>query len=133
MIGDDAHRRARCRIGVHRKMQRPRRDLRQVEEPDEPELRLPDGLVRIALKGAFSDGTVAVDMDPLSLLCRLAAIVPAPRLCMVRYSGVLASASKWRPLIIAKPQRGDRLVGGARVVRSAVPLRHHRVAPSPLG
>jgi hypothetical protein len=33
----------------------------------------PDGLVRIALKRPFSDGTVAVDMDPLSLLCRLAA------------------------------------------------------------
>jgi hypothetical protein len=28
-----------------------------------------DGLVRIALKRPFSDGTVAVDMDPLSLLC----------------------------------------------------------------
>ena len=29
----------------------------------------PDGLVRIALKRPFSDGTVAVDLDPLSLLC----------------------------------------------------------------
>jgi Putative transposase len=35
----------------------------------------PDGLVRITLKKPFSDGTVAVDMDPLSLLCRLAASV----------------------------------------------------------
>jgi hypothetical protein len=36
-----------------------------------PEERLeqrPDGLVRITLKKAYSDGTVAVDMDPLSLL-----------------------------------------------------------------
>ena len=32
-----------------------------------------DGLVRIALKKRFSDGTVAVDMDPLSLLMRLCA------------------------------------------------------------
>ena len=39
----------------------------------------PDGLVRIALKKPFSDGTVAVDLDPLSLLCRLVALVPAPR------------------------------------------------------
>ncbi|MBK8219235.1 MAG: transposase [Myxococcales bacterium] len=30
----------------------------------------PDGLVRITLKKPFSDGTVAVDMDPLSLLSR---------------------------------------------------------------
>ncbi|WP_437964522.1 hypothetical protein [Sorangium sp. So ce260] len=33
-----------------------------------------DGLVRLSLKRAFADGTVAVDMDPLSLLCRLAAL-----------------------------------------------------------
>ncbi len=31
----------------------------------------PDGLIRIMLKKPFSDGTVAVDMDPLSLLSRL--------------------------------------------------------------
>ena len=53
----------------------------------------PDGLVRIALKKAFADGTVAVDLDPLSLLSRLAAAVPAPRFHTVRYAGVLASAT----------------------------------------
>jgi hypothetical protein len=35
-------------------------------------------LVRIELKRPFSDGTVAIDLDPLSLLCRLAASVPPP-------------------------------------------------------
>jgi hypothetical protein len=39
----------------------------------------PDGLVRITLKKAYTDGTIAVDMDPLSLLCRLATSVPPPR------------------------------------------------------
>jgi hypothetical protein len=29
-----------------------------------------DVLVRLSLKRAFADGTVAVDMDPFSLLCR---------------------------------------------------------------
>ncbi|GMV13424.1 MAG: hypothetical protein AMXMBFR56_16480 [Polyangiaceae bacterium] len=38
--------------------------------------RLGSGLVRILLKRAFSDGTTAIDLDPLSLLCRLAASVP---------------------------------------------------------
>jgi len=36
----------------------------------------PDGLLRITLKKPYSDGTVAVDMDPLSLLSRLATSVP---------------------------------------------------------
>jgi Putative transposase len=71
---------------------------------DERLLPGPDGLVRIALKKPFSDGTVAVDLDPLSLPCRLVALVPAPRFHTVRYSGVLAAASKWRPLIVPKQE-----------------------------
>lgn len=59
----------------------------------------PDGLVRILLKRPFADGTVAVDMDPISLLTRLSAAVPAPRFHTTRYAGVLASASKLRPRI----------------------------------
>jgi hypothetical protein len=61
---------------------------------------LDDGLVRIELKRPFSDGTVAVDLDPLSLLCRLAAAVPAPRFNVIRYAGVLASAHQWRSLVV---------------------------------
>jgi hypothetical protein len=72
----------------------------------------PDGLVRITLKKPFSDVTVAVDMDPLSLLSRLAESLPAPRLSpfgdhearhTVRYAGVLASASKLRARLAPKP------------------------------
>jgi hypothetical protein len=48
----------------------------------------PRGLVRITLKKAYADGTIAVDMDPLSLLCRLATSVPPPRRHTIRYSGV---------------------------------------------
>ncbi len=63
----------------------------------------PDGLVRIALKRRFADGTVAIDLDPLSLLSRLAASVPAKRTHTVRYAGVLASASKVRSRIVPVP------------------------------
>jgi hypothetical protein len=62
-----------------------------------------DGLVRLTLKRAFADGTVAVEMDPLSLLSRLAASVPPPRYHIVKYAGVLASASKLRSRIGPRP------------------------------
>ena len=68
--------------------------------------------MRITLKKASADGTVAVDMGPLSWLTRLAASVPPPKFSpfgdhearhTVRYSGVLASASKLRSRIAPKP------------------------------
>ena len=76
--------------------------------------RLPDGLVRITLKRAYADGTIAVDMDPLSLLCRLATSVPPPRRHTIRYSGVLAPASPWRRVLAPMapsetPAEGQRL------------------------
>lgn len=67
----------------------------------------PDGLIRIALKKRFSDGTFAVDLDPLSLLTRLCASVPPPRFHTVRYAGVLASASKLRPRILPAPPEDE--------------------------
>lgn len=44
----------------------------------------PDGRVRLQLKRAFRDSTTAVEMDPLSLLSRLAASVFPPRFHSVR-------------------------------------------------
>ena len=80
-----------------------------------------DGLVRIILKKPFADGTAAVDMDPLSLLCRLATSVPPPRHHTVRYAGVLGAASGWRSRIVPEaepeapgpgmPGRGKRRSG----------------------
>ena len=54
---------------------------------------LQGGLVRIVLKRAYADGTQAVEMDHLSLLCRLATSVPPPRYHTVKYAGVLVLAS----------------------------------------
>jgi hypothetical protein len=65
-----------------------------------------DGLIRIVLKKPFPDGTIAVEMDPLSLLCRLAASVPPPRHHTVRYAGVLGAASEWRSRIVPPSDEG---------------------------
>jgi hypothetical protein len=69
--------------------------------------KLPSGFVRIELKRAFSDGTVAIDLDPLSLLCRLAAAVPPPRAHLVRYAGVLSAAHRWRQRIVPPPPEAE--------------------------
>jgi len=62
--------------------------------------RASDELVELTLKRPFSDGTYAVRLDPLSLLCRLVATVPPPKFHTVRYAGVLASASRLRSRIV---------------------------------
>jgi hypothetical protein len=62
----------------------------------------PPARVAACLEKAFSDGTVAVDLDPLSLLSRLCASVPPPRFHTVRYAGALGSASKLRSRLAPK-------------------------------
>ena len=61
---------------------------------------------------SYSDGTVAVDMDPLSLLCRLATSVPAPRLHTIRYAGVLGPANPWRSRLAPQPPQGPAAASG---------------------
>ena len=41
-------------------------------------------------------------MTPLELLARLSALCPPPRFPLLRYSGVLAPASKWRRAIVPR-------------------------------
>ena len=61
---------------------------------------LTDGRLLYCFKRPFRDGTTHVVFRPLEMLERLAALVPAPKAHLVRYSGVLAPASKWRALIV---------------------------------
>ncbi len=65
-------------------------------------------LRRCGLKKAYTDGTIAVDIDPLSLLCRLATSVPPPRLHTLRYTRVLAPAATGEPAILATNSSGVR-------------------------
>ena len=85
---------------------------------------LPDNRVKLELKRPFRDGTYALEMDVLSLLARLAASVPPPKLHLVRYSGVLAPASAWRPLVIPPPEAPP-------ADTAATPQAHSRPPPKP--
>jgi hypothetical protein len=64
---------------------------------------LPDGRVEYRFKRALPDGTFHFALPPVELLAKLAALVPPPRIHMVRYYGVFAPNAKLRPLIIPVP------------------------------
>jgi hypothetical protein len=61
---------------------------------------LKDGRLLYRLKRHWSDGTSHVIYEPLELLERLAALIPPPRFNIIRYSGVLAPRSAFRPMIV---------------------------------
>ena len=62
--------------------------------------RLPDGRLSYRLKTPWSNGATHVLFEPLELVERLAVLVPAPRLNLIRFHGVLAPAAKCRPSIV---------------------------------
>jgi hypothetical protein len=64
---------------------------------------LDDGVVRLEFKRPWSDGTTAVELEPLALVARLAALVPPPRRHLTRYSGVLSSHSSLRSQCVPAP------------------------------
>jgi Putative transposase len=56
--------------------------------------------VVLQLKSAFKDSTTHIVMAPLEFIQRLAALVPRPRLHLIRFHGVLAPNAKLRSEII---------------------------------
>ena len=56
-----------------------------------------------ALKTPWSDGTTHLVLSPLELIEKLAALVPPPRLNLIRYHGVLAPGARDRSKIIPLP------------------------------
>ena len=66
---------------------------------------LPDGAVRLDFKKPWSDGTTSVELAPLALIARLAALVPPPKRHLVRYFGVLSSHSSLGDQVVPPPPR----------------------------
>jgi hypothetical protein len=61
------------------------------------------------LKRMWSDGSTDVIFEPQDFMSKLAALVPAPRVHLPRFHGILAPAARWRPLIVPKPAGGAAL------------------------
>jgi hypothetical protein len=58
------------------------------------------GQVELELKTPWRDGTTHLVMSPLAFMQRLAALVPRPRLHLIRYHGVLAPNAKLRARVV---------------------------------
>jgi Putative transposase len=62
------------------------------------------GQVELKLKTPWRDGTTHHVMSPLEFMQRLAALVPRPRLHLIRFHGVLAPNAKWRSKVVPQAQ-----------------------------
>ncbi len=59
-----------------------------------------DDRLTFRLKTPWSDGTCFLVLSPLELIEKLAALVPPPRLNLIRYHGVLAPNARNRKHIV---------------------------------
>ena len=59
--------------------------------------------MRLQFKKPWSDGTTSVELSPLALIARLAALVPPPKRHLTGYSGVLSSHSSHRSRCVPGP------------------------------
>ncbi len=73
------------------------------------------GQVVLTLKTPWRDGTTHLVMSPLEFMQRLAALVPRPRLHLIRFHGVLAPNAKLRAQVVPKPSPEAAPVGHAAV------------------
>jgi len=82
----------------------------------------PAGQVVLTLKTPYRDGTTQIVMEPLEFMQRLAALVPRPRLHLIRFHGVLAPHAKLRSTIVprASPEANATPPDQAETVQPSV-------------
>jgi len=82
------------------------------------------GQVVLKLKTPWRDGTTHLVMSPLEFMQRLAALVPRPRLHLIRFHGVLAPNAKLRALVV--PQESEPPAQAALPAECEATCVHHR-------
>ena len=89
--------------------------------------------VAFSLKSILSDGTYQIVLSPEELLEKLAALVPPPRLNLVRYHGVLAPNADDRAHIVPGPKGQDVATDSPGNDGTSTPApRRHRLSWSVL-
>ncbi len=90
------------------------------------------GQVELKLKTPWRDGTTHLVMSPLEFMQRLAALVPRPRLHLIRFHGVLAPNAKLRPMVVPKaPEvalQATEAAATAGCEAETVQARPHRIS-----
>ncbi len=80
----------------------------------------PSGDVLLKLKKQFTDGTTHIVFSPLELIEKLAALVPKPRVHLIRYAGAFARHAKIRPEVLVAARMGES-VDGADLAEKSPP------------
>ena len=79
----------------------------------------------LKLKTAWRDGTTHLVMSPLEFMQRLAALVPRPRLHLIRFHGVLAPNAKMRAQVVTQEP--------VEPAQAAQPAACEAIGQTPLG
>jgi hypothetical protein len=82
------------------------------------------GQAVLKLKTAWRDGTTHLVISPLEFMQRLAALVPRPRLHLIRFHGVLAPNAKLRAMVV--PQEPEPRAQAAPPAECEVDCAHRR-------
>jgi hypothetical protein len=89
------------------------------------------GQVELKLKTPSRDGTTHLVMSPLEFMQRLAALVPRPRLHLIRFHGVLAPNARLRARVVPQGPADEQQRADAAVVAECeagqTPARPHRI------
>ena len=100
MNGFSLHAAVRCGANERKSLEQLCRDITRPALANERVQCNAAGQVVLKLKTAWHDGTTHLVMSPLEFMQRLAALVPRPRLHLIRFHGVLAPNAKMRAMVV---------------------------------
>ena len=81
-----------------------------------------NGQVRYELKTPWQNGTTHVIFEPLDFISRLVALVPEPRVNLIRFHGVFAPNSHYRALV--KPAKRRKSTKDTTPEENQTPAEH---------
>ncbi len=92
------------------------------------------GQVQLELKSPWRDGTTHLVLSPLEFMQRLAALVPRPRLHLIRYHGVLAPNARLRARVVPQgPPAQAHVATGVAAPAECEQAEPMRVRAQPIG